>query len=156
MSYASSSSDESQTFSTIELQRFVVESNRIEGIAGYEDIQVRTLRDFLALKKITVEDLVKFVAVYQPDAMLRDKPGMNVRVGMYVPPPGGKNVVRSLELLLKTVKSYTPFYVHKEYEKLHPFTDCNGRSGRAIWLWMHRRLDLPFLHAWYYQSLAGE
>ena len=35
---------------------------------------------------------------------------------------------------------------HCEYEALHPFTDGNGRSGRAIWLWLMHDASLGFLH----------
>ena len=49
---------------------------------------------------------------------------------------------------------------HVEYETLHPFTDCNGRSGRMIWLWQMLKQDrlvagLSFLHSWYYSSLEN-
>lgn len=58
-----------------------------------------------------------------------------------------------------------PYVVHHAYESLHAYTDGNGRSGRALWLWGMRRLyrgqtlkfdrvlRIGFLHCWYYQSL---
>lgn len=50
-----------------------------------------------------------------------------------------------------------PYKIHLLYEDLHPFTDGNGRSGRAIWLWQMERQGgtrLSFLHWWYYATLA--
>lgn len=47
---------------------------------------------------------------------------------------------------------------HVVYETLHPFTDGNGRSGRAVWLrqmgWIVRA-PLGFLHHFYYQTLQN-
>lgn len=55
-----------------------------------------------------------------------------------------------------------PYHIHVDYENLHPFTDGNGRSGRALWLRrmkdlgensFYQALDLGFLHTFYYQTL---
>jgi hypothetical protein len=49
------------------------------------------------------------------------------------------------------VRDIGPYPAHIRYEKLHPFMDGNGRSGRAIWALMMRGRDpfsLPFLHRW--------
>ena len=38
----------------------------------------------------------------------------------------------------------------------HPFTDGNGRSGRALWLWqMNNHAPFGFLHTFYYQTLEN-
>lgn len=135
---------------------FVVESNRIEGILRPPTQDELDEHDrFMALAVITVEELQKFVGVYQPDARLRDMPGLNVRVGSHIPPPGGPHIPEALAHLLSNMG--TPWETHVEYETLHPFTDGNGRSGRAIWAWQMMDVGHPlgFLHHFYYQSLDG-
>ena len=100
-----------------------------------------------------------FVMLVQPDAVIRDKSHLNVRIGNHIPPQGGSEVVADLMNILYEVNhnSEEPYDLHHDYETLHPFTDGNGRSGRALWLWqMTRGRDIPklgFLHTWYYQTL---
>lgn len=147
--------------SETKLEQFVSESNLIEGIdRAPKDYEIEAHRrllacDFLTLK--TVEDFVFDIC----GKRLRAEQGMDVRVGPHIPIPGGPRVRYELMHLLEddiNPKVLTPFEAHIAYEKLHPFMDGNGRSGRAIWAWMMQRegLDpysLRFLHRWYYQSL---
>lgn len=144
------------------LIEFLAESNRIEGILSVRSDEVHAALEFLAKEKITVEDLQAYVSVTQPGALLRDRVGMNVRVGRYYPPGGGRNIIIELEKILRCARRdpWGPFKIHTRYEKLHPFTDGNGRSGRLLWLWMMRRLGIPmapmgFLQTWYYQALEA-
>lgn len=143
--------------SETQIYRFVSESNHIEGIErDPSEAEIEELKRFLALPKVTVEDLVHFVSVYEPSAMLREHRGMNVRVGDHVPPPGGPSIRIALQALLHR-NDLSPFTRHADYETLHPFTDCNGRSGRALWLHdMKGNAPLGFLHTWYYQSLEAK
>ena len=136
-----------------ELKEFVRESNLIEGIdrTPSED-EIDELRRFLLLKHVCVHDLVKFVSIYQPNARLRDEFGMNVRVGKYYPPSGNPDMPIRLGKILQS--GLDAFTLHVEYEKLHPFTDGNGRSGRALWAWKHKDISMKFLHPFYYQSLS--
>jgi len=140
------------------IYEFVTESNRIEGIKRPPTkSELDEFIRFMALNTITVDELVKFVKVYQPDAVLRDKPGLNVRVGNHVPPRGGPHITHQLADLLEqaTLMTDSAFKHHLEYETLHPFTDGNGRSGRMIWAWQVRDLSHGFLHLFYYQALAN-
>jgi hypothetical protein len=135
---------------------FLRESNRIEGILHDPTAaECREYERFMTLSAPTVADLGRFVSACQPGARLRDRLGLDVRVGDHVPPPGGPAVVEALEAILGDAVAGTgAFEVHQRYEQLHPFTDGNGRSGRMLWWWQVGPQEIGFLHRWYYQSLS--
>lgn len=141
---------------------FVRESNKIEGILrDPSEEEIDEARRFILLHSITVADLEQFVGVYQPNARLRVKVGMNVEIrkgGMVVhrPPAGAPKIKKELQAILDDIGRDSPFRTHQRYENLHPFMDGNGRSGRMLWLWCHGG-DAPhgFLHHWYYESLSA-
>lgn len=139
------------------LFNFIIESNKIEGIEGVSTEELYAYKTFLNLSHITIQDLEDFVTVCQPNAVLRNIHGLNVRVGNYTPPYGGTEIQHYLELLLSRLYVDSPYDIHCEYETLHPFTDCNGRSGRVLWLWAMKTRglnpSLGFLHTFYYQTL---
>jgi len=112
-----------------QLIKFIWESDKIEGISRTESMEVfYAYESFLALGTITITDLEQFVSVIEPGAKLRDQKGMNVHVGNHIPPPGGAIIATRLAALLTSKEAYR---THLAYEHLHPFTDGNGRSGRA-------------------------
>jgi hypothetical protein len=143
------------------LRDFVRESNKIEGIHRAPTAkEVRATEHFLSLSCLTISGVVDLVAVYQPNARPRFVAGLDVRVGNHYPPPGGPGAQKAFQDLLDNIntQAYSPYRGHIEYETLHPFTDGNGRSGRAVWLWQMGGIDrapLGFLHHWYYLSLSN-
>lgn len=139
----------------------VRESNRIEDILRAPLVgEIDEFERFMRLPRIGVSDVERFVKVYQPNARLRTRTDDNVRVGDYTPPRGGPMIKRELAAILESVNRHESdsWEVHIRYEKLHPFMDGNGRSGRAIWWWMMRDSEqannLGFLHTFYYQTLS--
>lgn len=156
----------------MKLLRFVEESNKIEGIdRPPTQIEMHAHEHFLERRVLAIEDLVTFVDL-TAGAKLRDRPGSDVRIRgvAWRPPPGGPLIRARLDMLLAEINHTgdkewgapvgTPHEMHCRYETLHPFTDGNGRSGRALWLWQMLRLERmpfirPFLQTWYYDSLSA-
>ncbi len=149
-----------------QLAAFVRKSNRIEGIhRAPTDAEIKAHRTFIARKRVKVEHVTELVAVCQPNAVLRATTDIHgVRVGNHVAPPSGPKIVAELEDLLASIasKAARPWHAHVCYETLHPYTDGNGRSGRAVWLWhmtllgqQRQALAIGFLHNFYYQTLAA-
>ncbi len=142
-----------------EFHDFVKETNRIEGLGvGSDDVAAH--ERFFELPAVGIPNLEVFVNTIQPGARLRCRAGMNVLVGRHIPPPGGVMVVTDLQIILDRCMAdvESPYDLHCKYETLHPFMDGNGRSGRALWAWQMMRfydyrLELGFLHKFYYQTL---
>lgn len=146
------------------LVAFIRESNRIEGIhRDPTEAEIEAHRALLRVTRLDLEAVEEFVRTVA-GARLRAHHGMNVRVGSHVAPFGGPELVAATRALIDRVSDndLSPWAAHVEYERLHPFMDGNGRSGRAIWAWQTlawsvwpNSLAMGFLHPAYYAALSG-
>ena len=140
---------------------FICESNRIEGILrDLKEDEIAAHERLLKLVQLHPTTVGDFQAVIAPGKPIRERPGMNVRVGNHIAPEGGPNIIHRLQRILSNANdaSRSPWSVHVAFETLHPYMDGNGRTGRAIWAWQMQGLGqdpfaLPFLHRFYYQTL---
>lgn len=142
-----------------DLEQFVRESNRIEGInRDPTDDEMMAHGAFINLTMPCTAHLEEFVAIIAPGHRLRDRHGLDVMVGNHIAPRGAPEIRVALDTILHRVGEgadlYHPWQAHIDYETLHPFTDGNGRSGRALWLWQMQAAPIGFLHQFYYQTLS--
>jgi hypothetical protein len=143
----------------MDYEQQVAESLRIEGIDRRpSDAEIAEHRRFMHLERLSISELEAFLKIYTRGARLRMYPGQDVRVGRHVPPRGGEHIAAQLQALLSDINAekVDAWSAHVQFETLHPFSDGNGRIGRAIWYFCSKsssRVDLGFLHGFYLQTL---
>lgn len=133
-----------------EMAYLIRQSNLIEGIDDpKEDKQSLRAWNWLisrsGINDYVVRELHGLIVANQSDLHIGDK-GMyrhiQVWVGGYQPP----NAMRVPELMQTWCRDYydkTPKQSHIDFEKIHPFVDGNGRTGRMLMWWHELKLGLP-------------
>jgi len=125
------------------LEQFVAESNGINGVDGFSQNDLDAHKAILSKRKMKVQHLVDFVSTVQPGAVLRDYPDApRARIGIHTMPPGGPSITSDLKQILKRTGGVSSRITYCRYQALYPFTSCNERSGRALWLWNMKRTGL--------------
>ncbi len=122
---------------------FVIVSNRISGIDRRPtEAEVAAHRGLLATNNLRVENLEIFVDHIAQGARLRDKADLGI---------GDDGILFRVEpkidlaTIVKGIRSLaaSPERLHRLFSLLQPFTDGNGRCGRALIMWQIIRRSRP-------------
>jgi hypothetical protein len=134
----------------VEFQR---ESDSIEELHPSDEtlaIEAKALKD-LCEGELTIANIETYVKSVQPDAFLRTNKGDEVSIMGFDGLTGGLAVSYALQEIIDGLPTTEGWYNYVRYELLHPFSDGNGRSGRAVWLYYM----LNVMGGWQYVSSLG-
>lgn len=138
---------------------FLLESNAIEGVYGTPALNdAKKAWDFLIEQpKLTVAVILQVHKIMAKNSKLKESEiGFFRRVPVYI---GGHEAVSSVAIptmidsWLRDVETSIKIpwdghnikLDHIEYERIHPFVDFNGRTGRMFMNWERREAGLPIL-----------
>jgi len=142
------------------IEKFMLESNRIEGEDRLNPGDVEAVEYALSMKILTIYDLFtihSLLGEYLKKEWVGRFRQVTIRVGDDIRFPNPYAVPVLMENYMKDFKKLDSWVAHNRFEKIHPFRDLNGRMGRIIWLTKALKegynFGIPFLHMYYYQCL---
>ena len=143
-----------QKYSEKEVIEFLRESNAIEGVYDDESLkQAKIAWDYLDGEKELNTHVIlrthKILMLHQPGLYPNEK-GYFRTIPVYI---GGKEALPAAIVFERTKILAMNMWLHPkhwrahhiEYEKIHPFVDGNGRTGRMFLNWERLRAGLPLL-----------
>lgn len=117
---------------------FVRVSNRMAGITRDPTAaEISAHRGLLAVNSLRVENLELFIRHIAPGAGLRV--ALEAESEPEVEASDDLRADLATIILAAQTQSASPSRVHRIYRQLRPFTDGNGRCGRAFWMWQVMR-----------------
>ena len=140
-------------------EQFMLESNMIEreyrlNPGDMEAITYATERVFWDEERLM--QMHRSLGSYLKEPWVGQYRTCNVWIGNSAP-PDWQDVPKLMEDFFEDLDDMSSWEAHNEFERIHPFRDLNGRTGRLIWL--SKALDegysfnIPFLQMYYYQTL---
>ena len=120
---------------------FVRVSNRMAGITREPTpSEISAHRGLLAANALRVENLELFVHHVAEGARLRSEAGTHEASANKQTAPAGELKADLATIVLAAQKhAASPQRLHRIYTLLSPFTDGNGRCGRALLMWQIMR-----------------
>lgn len=119
---------------------FVRVSNRMAGITREPTAsEISAHRGLLAANALRVENLELFVHHIAAGARLRSEAGEHAEPDRKPPPAEELKADLATIVLAVQRQSASPHRLHRIYTLLRPFTDGNGRCGRALLMWQIMR-----------------
>jgi Fic family protein len=132
------------------MRRLLGESNAIEDIFDPAEIEQSLLawHDLISRETLShgaICHTQKVITLHQDDLMphqrgyYRSMSKVNIIVGNYHPPMAYM-VDGRMDNWLLDYEALGPWEAHVRFEKIHPFVDGNGRTGRMLMWWQEVKL----------------
>lgn len=145
-----------QEYRLVDIVEALKESNNIEDVWDDQALiqAVRALEFLTDQEQLTVDNIQHMHGILMKNILPREECGRWRRVPVWIANREGKPWSMVPELMAQWIlnaqqsKTSEQFVAdHVAYEKIHPFIDGNGRTGRIIFIWQHIKhaLAIPII-----------